>query len=274
MKYNTLLVWMTLLLSYVVVHGQERSQQLQFIKLEAEREDSAYLQSVSDRLKALLETGEYRYVCVDQWAVEWMFVDQFVKGDPRLHLLLEFDASFWCPVHPDSTKSSSRNNYNAVMSYMLNMLREYNRNSQKTVSVLGLDFQPDLETPGIYDTWLLFPVNRQIIAFNEATLTDSLMALRDEWWNSDAVPANTLRMMNAHKKKLTKAIGYEYFTLWRHFFMRYGEYTSSHRRRSSEERQRQLLEDFSFIDKKLPGGKIIIGYDWLINTFLHKNIAQ
>ncbi len=93
-------------------------------------------------------------------------------------------------------------------------------------------------------TWLSFPVNRRIAAFNEATLTDSLMALTDKWWDSQPVAANTLRMMDARKKELTKAVGYEYYTLWRHFFMRYAEYMSTRRKTSPEARQRRLTDDF------------------------------
>lgn len=41
-----------------------------FLRLDSLHEDSTYLQSVSDELQALLETGEYDYICVDQSAAE------------------------------------------------------------------------------------------------------------------------------------------------------------------------------------------------------------
>lgn len=274
MRYNTLLVWMTLFFSCLVAHGQKKSWQQQFIMLDADRKDSAYVQSVSDQLKAQLETGEYKYVCADQSAVEWLFIDQYVKGNPRLKDMLFWYVSFRCPVYANGTDPSYPNNYDAVMSAILNMLREYNQTAKKPVSVLGLDFLPDLENTQEGATWLSFPVNRRIATFNEATLTDSLMALTDKWWDSQPVAANALRMMDARKKELTKAVGYEYYTLWRHFFMRYAEYMSTRRKTSPEARQRRLQEDFSYIDSALPGGKIIIGYDWLIHTLSHIDTAE
>lgn len=274
MKRHILIVWMTLILPYTAVYGQDRLWQQQFLMLDASREDPAYPQYVSSQLKALLDTGEYQYVCVDQSAVEWMFVDQYVKGNPRLAHLLDYYAHFWCPAHVNCTDDSSSNNYNAVMVSVLSLLREYNQNSPKSVSVLGLDFQPNLEEKGAHATWLVFPVNRRIAAFNEVTLTDSLLALTDKWWVSQSVAANTLRMIDACKDKLTSTLGREYYTLWQRFFLRYAEYQSSHRKLSPEERQKQLHGDYSYIDKELPGGKIIIGYDWLIHSLLHKNIAQ
>lgn len=267
MKNEVLLAWIMFLLPCMAAHGQERTQRHQFIALDAAREDSAYLQSVSSRLKGQLETGAYRYVCVDQSAVEWMFVDQYVKGNPRLAHLLDYYAAF---LSPACAGSESPANYNIVMSSLLNTLREYNEESPSPVGVLGLDFQPDLEDKEAHATWLVYPVSRRIVPFNQATLTDSLMALTDKWWNSQAVAGNTLRMMDAHKEELTSAIGHEYYTLWRHFFLRY----ASRVKLSPSARQKRLQEDFSYIDRELPGGKIIIGHDWLIHTLSYKNGKQ
>ncbi len=256
-------MWLMFALSCAVVYGQK-----QFLTLDAGREDSAYLQSVSSRLKALMETGKYRYVCVDQSAVEWMYVDQYVLGNSRLAHLLDYYAGFWSPA---CVECDSPNNYNTVITSLLNTLREYNQKSVKPVGVLGLDFQPDLEDKEAHaTTWLVYPVNRRLVPFNETTLTDSLMALTDKWWNSQAVAANTLRMMDARKEELTSVIGHEYYTLWRHFFLRY----ASRRKLSPSARQRRLQEDFEYIDKELPGGKIIIGYDWLIRTLSYKQEKQ
>ena len=260
MKNKILLAWIILLVPYMVVYGQERSGRNLFVQLDAGRADSAYLQNLCGQLKALLESGEYRYVCVDQSVVEWMYVDQYAKGNPRLTHLLDYYAGFWCPSSADRDSS---NNYNVAINSLLPVLREYNKGAVKPVGMLGLDFQPDLEDKGAHATWLVYPVNRRFVPFNEATLTDSLMALTDRWWNSQAVAANTLRMMDARKGELTNMIGREYYTLWRHFFLRYAEYQSTHRKLSPDARQRRLQEDFSYIDKELPGGKIIIGYDWL-----------
>lgn len=267
MKNNVLLAWIVLLLPCMVVHGQERA----FLHLDAGREDSAYLRSVSSQLSVLLETGEYRYVCVDQSAVEWMYVDQYVKGNPRLVHLLDYYAGFWSPA---CVECDFPNNYNTVITSLLNTLREHNEKSSKPVSVLGLDFLPDLEDMEAHATWLVYPVNRRLVPFNEATLTDSLMALTDRWWNSQAVAANTLRMMDARKDELTGTIGREYYILWRHFFLRYAEYQSSHRKLSPSARLKRLQEDFSYIDRELSGGKIIIGYDWLIHSLSYKNAVQ
>jgi len=271
MKNNVLLTWIMFLLSCVVTDGQERSHRHWFLTLDAAREDSAYLQSLSGQLKGKLEKGAYRYVCADQSAVEWMFVDQYVKGNPRLAHLLDYYAAFCSPVCADSESPA---NYNILMTSLLNTLRVYNEKSPSPVGVLGLDFLPDLEDKEAHATWLVYPVNRRIVSFNQSTLTDSLMTLTDKWWNSQAVAGNTLRMMNARKEELTRAIGREYYILWWHFFMRYAECQSSKRKLLQNARKRQLQEDFEYIDKELPGGKIIIGYDWLIHTLSYKQEKQ
>ena len=233
-----------------------------FLVLDSLREDSTYLQSVSDELQTLLETGEYDYICVDQSAAEWIFIDQYVKGHPRLEHLLYFYASFRCSS--DTGGIQFRSSYDSVIRFLLYMLRQYNQSASKPVSMLGLDFAPQMDDK-LHSSWLTYPVTRRIVAFNEATVSDSLMALTDKWWNFQDVAANTFQMMNAHKRELTQSMGETYYVLWRHFFKRYAELRCSHANPSPISRRKQLQDDFRFIDKELPGRKIIIGYDWLMD---------
>jgi hypothetical protein len=152
----------------------------------------------------------------------------------------------------------------AVMKSLLYTLRKYNQGALKPVSALGLDFAPKMDDK-LHSSWLTYPVTRRIVAFNEATVSDSLMALTDKWWNFQDVAANTFQMMNAHKRELTQSMGETYYVLWRHFFKRYAELRCSHANPSPISRRKQLQDDFRFIDEELPGRKIIIGYDWLFN---------
>ena len=262
-----------IILSFSTVYGQRgnsatnkktSNEKLQhsFLVLDSLREDSTYLQHVSDELQALLETGEYDYICVDQSAAEWIFIDQYVKGHPRLEHLLYYYVSFYSTSDTGSLEFFPAND--AVMKSLLYTLRKYNQGALKPVSALGLDFAPKMDDK-LHSSWLTYPVTRRIVAFNEATVSDSLMALTDKWWNFQDVAANTFQMMNAHKRELTQSMGETYYVLWRHFFKRYAELRCSHANPSPISRRKQLQDDFRFIDEELPGRKIIIGYDWLFN---------
>lgn len=262
-----------IILSFSTVYGQRgnsvtnkktSNEKLQhtFLVLDSLREDSTYLQHVSDELQALLETGEYDYICVDQSAAEWIFIDQYVKGHPRLEHLLYYYVSFYSTSDTGSLEFFPAND--AVMKSLLYTLRKYNQGALKPVSALGLDFAPKMDDK-LHSSWLTYPVTRRIVAFNEATVSDSLMALTDKWWNFQDVAANTFQMMNAHKRELTQSMGETYYVLWRHFFKRYAELRCSHANPSPISRRKQLQDDFHFIDEELPGRKIIIGYDWLFN---------
>lgn len=262
-----------IILSFSTVYGQRgnsvtnkktSNEKLQhsFLVLDSLREDSTYLQHVSDELQALLETGEYDYICVDQSAAEWIFIDQYVKGHPRLEHLLYYYVSFYSTSDTGSLEFFPAND--AVMKSLLYTLRKYNQGALKPVSALGLDFAPKMDDK-LHSSWLTYPVTRRIVAFNEATVSDSLMALTDKWWNFQDVAANTFQMMNAHKRELTQSMGETYYVLWRHFFKRYAELRCSHANPSPISRRKQLQDDFRFIDEELPGRKIIIGYGWLFN---------
>ena len=232
-----------------------------FFILDDTQKDSAYLQNISNQLDSLIKTGEYDYVCVDQSVVEWMFVDQYIKGNPRLTHLLDYYANFSCTTPKDN--KSALSNYHEVITSLLHTLKAHNQNVQKPVSVVGVDFLPDLENKH-NSTWLTFPINRRIVSFNKATVTDSLMALTDKWWNHKAVAANTLHMMNNNKAELTSLIGQEYYILWKQFFKRYAEKQSAQTEPSPTMRDQQLKEDFAYIDRELPGRKIIIGHEGFI----------
>lgn len=236
-----------------------------YLMLKATYKDSTYIQSVSNQLETLIKTREYDYVCVDQSVVEWMFVDQYVKGNTRLTHLLDYYANFKCAATESSESTPS--NFHEVITSLLLTLKAYNQNAQKPVSVVGLDFLPDLENKH-KSTWLAFPINRRIVSFNEATVTDSLMALTDKWWNNKSVAANTLQMMKDNRAELTSLIGVEYYTLWKHFFKRYAEYQSVQTKPSPTMRGQRLKEDFAYIDRELPGRKIIIGYEDFVRNFL------
>jgi hypothetical protein len=262
-----------IIFSFSTVYGQRgnsatnkktSNEKLQhsFLVLDSLREDSTYLQHVSDELQALLETGEYDYICVDQSAAEWIFIDQYVKGHPRLEHLLYYYVSFYSTSDTGSLEFFPAND--AVMKSLLYTLRKYNQGALKPVSALGLDFAPKMDDK-LHSSWLTYPVTRRIVAFNEATVSDSLMALTDKWWNFQDVAANTFQMMNAHKRELTQSMGETYYVLWRHFFKRYAELRCSPANPSPISRSKHLQDDFRFIDEELPGGKIIIGYDWLFN---------
>lgn len=252
---------------YAKVERKESTTNLQhqIMVLESTCKDPIYLQSKSNQLETLIKTGEYDYVCVDQSVVEWMFVDQYLKGNPRLIHLLDYYANFKCAATESSESTPS--NFHEVMTSLLLTLKAYNQNAQKPVSVVGLDFLPDLENKH-KPTWLAFPINRRITSFNEAAVTDSLMALTDKWWNNKSVAANTLQMMKDNRAELTSLIGVEYYTLWEHFFKRYAENQSAQTKPSPSMRCQRLKEDFAYIDRELPGRKIIIGYEEFVRNVL------
>ncbi|MGN0234212.1 MAG: hypothetical protein ACI4B5_07325 [Bacteroidaceae bacterium] len=216
-------------------------------------------------MRPLVESGEYDYICVDQSVVEWLFVDQYVKGNSRLKHLVDYYAVFRSPLEITCGEKSPTA-YHSILASLLVVLKEYNQKAQKPVGVIGLNFLPDLKNKQ-NSSWLTYPVVRRVTSFNESTLTDSLMALTDKWWNSRDVARNSLKMMEVDKKALTSLVGREYYVLWKHFYKRYGEYQSLTSRLLPDVRRQYMREDFDYIDKELPGRKIILGYDWFVRLF-------
>ncbi len=250
----------------IVAVGTNETPQHSFLTM-TQTKDATVAQQMADSIMAMVKSGEYDYICVEQPAVEWMFVDQYAKGSPRLNSLLDFHVYFKGVHYKSGERVSSMDRYNDVMGMVLRELRTYNRTAQRPVSVMGLDYVTESE--------VTFPINRRIIAFNKATVTDSLMAMSNRDWGKEHVAGNTVHMMEKDKAHQTELLGDFYYIQWQHYFQRMKQYREVDLSAQPREKDKLICEDFLYLNTKFTGRKIVIGCEHLIQMLsnTHKNTA-
>ncbi len=207
--------------------GQDKMAMTYFPALDQQQE---WLDSIQQQLAS----GECDCIILEANAIDMLWVNQFVLGNPRL--------AKW--ERDDFSNSILANLESEHYASLAKLIYSHNRESKNKVAVYGFDFSSDPLICVDRSVWYL-------PQYLQAGMIDSLLTYYyDEECNTNRLAISTHENLKINQKRYKGILGAADWIVWLRFFER--------KANQSEDVERTLSDDLLFVCHHLQGKKMII----------------